>query len=240
MSRSLASLFSFFLVLIQPGYAVDLIPIDLTVISQTLRVQVQGGEFDESRSGTSEVAIDWIETSAFDASGTASATEIDGRLVFHFEGAFTVSDTQRKSVGSQGIHLIEFNVPDVGDAMTTVFLRVQESSSTAVGLTMPPQLSLETDVAWYESTILGSSVRARTENVGVCSDDDECAPIITQTLIPGDRVQMPLQSHTSCVALPGSGSYDATYTVDLFAVPPPSTSRGQGRCNAQPELPGCP
>ena len=67
---------------VHPGYAVELIPIELTAISQAVEVSLLGTPGVQSSSGTSDVVVQWTD---FDGSGSASASEIDGQLIFRLK-----------------------------------------------------------------------------------------------------------------------------------------------------------
>ncbi len=200
---------------VHPGYAVELIPIELTAISQAVDVSLLGTPGVQSSSGTSDVVVQWTD---FDGWGNASVSEIDGLLIFRHEGAVTTTASIRRGPRTTGSHQIEFDVPDLGDATTTVFARLREEASSHTGLDAS---EIIIDFAsGYGSTILGESVHHDFQALR-SGDTNETQRISGGTFIPGDRVRLTLDSQAEhFVQGPGSGSYDESHSFSLFAVQP--------------------
>ncbi len=220
----LASTALLLFLVVHPGYAAELIPIEMTAISMTMTVKGVNSSLDETDTGTTDAIVPWTESAVFDGSGTSSVSLVDGRLIFHFDGAVTT--TNPSPIGAQSFtsHSIEFDVPNLDDATTTVFMRVTTESSNQVGLQRPVNLTTILSpggVYTYESTILGEKVVGDFDRIASPPTEETVGQISSGTFIPGDRIRLTFSSqHRVTVDGPGSGSWDETMSVDFFAVQP--------------------
>jgi hypothetical protein len=202
---------------VDAGYAAELIPIELTAISQTMTVS-RGGEggLEDSNTGTSDVVLQWTQDAELEGSGTSSASVIDGRLILRFEGSLSTASSSNHGSGSTCVHVIEFDVPNLGDATTAVFLRVRMLSSDG------PLANERIDINMgeeYESAILAEPVAIFIPPVLISFGGGGAVTSITA--IAGDRIRTQIRSNAShSISGPGSGSYDETFVLDFFAVQP--------------------
>jgi len=223
--------------------AVTLVPVSLTATSQTLQFNNRNGLSlpPVTAADPTDVVATWSFSMPLSGTGSSEAHVSGGLLHLSDQGAGMrneVGATNAAGLIREGVHSLQFSVPDFGSATTAIaFTLTQDSTqlngfqssefliSQAVGLISPPPAPIRPG---YFSSILNSNVSLSNPlQLSITQNASKVSAVVD--FIAGDTVQLDLGSEAEYIMDPSSnsGSFAEAATLEAFAIAPipePSTS----------------
>ncbi len=140
------------------SYSAELVPIDIDVVQQTLTIGDTGASPDPSASRVPAVFLPWSASAPITGGssfGTASATNVDGKLILSVSGSTTNAHAQYGTgMRVEGEHTISLIVPDFGESMTTIIFKLEQTADSFTQSNEPssPYIS---NSSFISSSLLG-------------------------------------------------------------------------------------
>jgi hypothetical protein len=165
----------------------QLVPVPITVTSQTLRVYAFESTSGDVVGGSSVVAPFNLGSEAGSTVGTASSVLTDGELILTVDGALSngaISDTAHLSVTLEVV--FEITAPDLGAATTPIYFQTERVSSVITGSAEQGDFTTEGGSTFARSQLLGGLVRLGYVYHYLGPEALTCSSYIQ--MLPGDTV----------------------------------------------------